>query len=235
MRWRFDRMVGTLRHSGIAARRCRDVNMFRRTVGSDAIGRREPLLFTPGPLTTSLAVKQAMLVDIGSRDNKMISVVQEIRSELLEMAGVSKEAGFECVLMQGSGTFAVEGIVSSVVPPDGKLLVVSNGAYGLRMGAMASVHGIEHSVLKYAEDEVPCPIAVAEAVKDGGYTHVGVIHHETTAGVLNPVDEIGAYCHAAVTSGETNWGIDLRPASRSWPDLLDRCSRIWKLCRRCGD
>lgn len=89
--------------------------------------------------------------------------------------------------------FAVEGIVSSVIPPDGKLLVASNGAYGLRMGAMAKVHGIDHTILQYADNEVVCPEAVAREVKAGGYTHVGVIHHETTAGVLNPVEAIGAF------------------------------------------
>ena len=95
--------------------------------------------------------------------------------------------------------------MSSVVPPDGKLLVISNGAYGLRMGAMASVHGIEHTVLAHAEDEVPSPMSVAEAVRDGGYTHVGVIHHETTAGTLNNIKgecececEVGSSVHPSI-------------------------------------
>ena len=158
---------------------------------------RDPLLYTPGPLTTSLGVKQAMLRDIGSRDPEMIAVVQEIRDGLLELGGVSQAAGWECVLMQGSGTFAVEGVVSSVVPPPeqgGKILVVSNGAYGLRMANMCKIHGIDHAVLSYGERDAPTATDVVGALErlGGDFSHVGIIHHETTAGTLNPVEEIGA-------------------------------------------
>lgn len=91
----------------------------------------EPLLFTPGPLTTSMTTKEAMLVDLGSRDPRFLSVVKDIRSSLLELGGVSQQEGYECVLMQGSGTFGVESVLSSSVPrDDGGLLIVSNGAYG---------------------------------------------------------------------------------------------------------
>jgi 2-aminoethylphosphonate-pyruvate transaminase len=169
--------------------------LLHRGLSAAAVPKRDSLLFTPGPLTTSLTVKQAMLVDLGSRDQKMITVVQEIRDGLLSMADVSQAAGYECVLMQGSGTFAVEGVVSSVVPgPEsgGKMLVVSNGAYGVRMGKMCDLHGIDHKVLQYAETAAPSAADVTAALAEGGYTHVGVIHHETTAGTLNPVEEIGA-------------------------------------------
>ena len=80
----------------------------------------------------------------------------------------------------------MEGIVSSVIPPDGKLLVVSNGAYGVRMGAMASVHGINHTVMTHSEDKIPCPTAVAEAVRFGGYTHVGVVSQISKVGIFLP-------------------------------------------------
>ena len=153
------------------------------------------LLLTPGPLTTSLGVKQAMLRDLGSRDQQMIDVVQGVRHGLLEMAGVSQAEGYECVLLQGSGTFTVEGVVSSVVPPPekgGKMLVVSNGAYGLRMAKMCEIHGIDHAVLDYDETESPSADDVVAALQGGGFSHVGVIHHETTAGTLNDVESIGA-------------------------------------------
>lgn len=158
---------------------------------------REPLLYTPGPLTTSLKVKQSMLRDIGSRDPDMIRIVQEIRDGLLELAGVSQTGGWECVLMQGSGTFAVEGTVSSVVPPPeqgGRILVVSNGAYGKRMADMCRIHGINHVLMHYSETEAPTAADVISALErhGGNFTHVGIIHHETTAGTLNPVEEIGA-------------------------------------------
>jgi len=156
---------------------------------------REPLLFTPGPLTTSASVKQAMLVDIGSRDARMVAVIKEIRELLLEMAGVSKEAGWECVLVAGSGTMGVESVVNSVVPPPekgGRLLVASNGAYGLRMAKMAEMYGIPTDVIQYGETDRICPEDVRAALKKQKYSHVGCIHHETTAGTLNPIEEIGA-------------------------------------------
>ena len=155
------------------------------------VARREPLLFTPGPLTTSHTVKQAMQVDLGSRDSSMISVVREIRSELLAMGHVSQETGYECVLMQGSGTACVESVLTSVVPRDGRLLVLSNGAYGERIAKMATISGIAHRIVRFAEREAVCPGAVERALGEDKYSHVAVIHHETTAGALNPIEQIG--------------------------------------------
>ncbi|MEC8336672.1 MAG: 2-aminoethylphosphonate--pyruvate transaminase, partial [Planctomycetota bacterium] len=97
----------------------------------DHLAQDKPL-FTPGPLTTSLTVKQAMLRDLGSRDVEFITAVRELRDELLSVAGVSQEAGYEAIIMQGSGTFSVEAVIASTMPPRGKLLVVVNGAYGDR-------------------------------------------------------------------------------------------------------
>ena len=107
-------------------------------IGRDATGRPLwPLLFTPGPLTTSATTKAAMQIDLGSRDARFLSVVRNVRSELLRVGGVSQEAGFECVLMQGSGTFAIESVIGSAIPRHGaKLLVAENGAYGQRMATM---------------------------------------------------------------------------------------------------
>ena len=168
-----------------------------------AVPRREPLLFTPGPLTTSHTVKQAMQVDLGSRDNSMISVVREIRTELLAMGHVSQETGYECVLMQGSGTACVESVLTSVVPRDGRLLVLSNGAYGERIAKMATISGIAHRIVRFAEREAVCPAAAERALGEEAYTHVAVIHHETTAGALNPIEEIGAVlrAHAGPSAG----------------------------------
>ena len=92
--------------------------------------QKDKLLFTPGPLTTSGAVKEAMLRDVGSRDAEFIKVVRDIRQHLLGVAGVSQADGYEAILLQGSGTFGIEAVVSSVIPRDGKLLIVINGAYG---------------------------------------------------------------------------------------------------------
>jgi 2-aminoethylphosphonate-pyruvate transaminase len=94
------------------------------------------LLFTPGPLTTSKSVKQAMMRDLGSRDTEFLELVRSIRRRLLELGNVA-DGVYEAVLMQGSGTFVVESAISSVLPRDGKLLVLVNGAYGHRMAKIA--------------------------------------------------------------------------------------------------
>lgn len=153
---------------------------------------KDKLLFTPGPLTTSRTVKQAMLRDLGSRDDEFIALVRSIRTRLLELAGVSQARGYEAVLMQGSGTFGVESVISSVLPANGKLLALVNGAYGERIVTMAARHHIPVVALRCAENETHDPDAVRRALQaDSGLTHVAVVHCETTTGVLNPVAALG--------------------------------------------
>jgi 2-aminoethylphosphonate-pyruvate transaminase len=153
---------------------------------------KDKLLFTPGPLTTSRGVKQAMLRDLGSRDTEFIRVIHEIRQGLLGVAGLSTQAGYEAVLMQGSGTFALEGVVSSVVPMDGKLLMIINGAYGERIAKIAATYGIETVPLRFAENQVPNIEEIDKALAaDPAITDVVVIHCETTSGVMNPIEAIG--------------------------------------------
>jgi len=161
---------------------------------SDSLARpsKDKPLFTPGPLTTSATVKQAMLRDLGSRDGEFVAAVARIRTQLLELAGVSQELGYEAVLMQGSGTFAIESVISSSIPATGKLLVLVNGAYGDRIARIAEVHGIACETLRFHESTPVEPTAVAQALEaDAGITHVAVVHCETTSGVMNPIDEIG--------------------------------------------
>lgn len=156
---------------------------------------RQPLLFTPGPLSTSLTVKQAMLKDMGSRDHVFMNAVKDIRSGLLQLAHVSKEDGYECVIIQGSGTFAVESVISSVVGDKGRLLVLANGAYGERIAKMAVIHRLDHHVLRFEEDTVVTPGMTEAFLRDDpAVTHVACIHSETTTGLFNPVAEIGAVC-----------------------------------------
>jgi 2-aminoethylphosphonate-pyruvate transaminase len=154
------------------------------------------LLFTPGPLTTSATVKAAMLRDAGSRDDDFIQPVREIRERLLALGGAavgSSASEYECVLMQGSGTFAIESVISSAIARDGKLLVLVNGAYGRRIAQMARIHGIETEILDTAENSTVSPKAVAEYLAaTAGITHVAVVHCETTTGIVNPIEEIGA-------------------------------------------
>ena len=149
-------------------------------------------LFTPGPLTTSLTVKQAMLRDLGSRDVEFIAAVRELRDELLSVAGVSQEAGYEAIIMQGSGTFSVEAVIASAMPPRGKLLVVVNGAYGDRIVKIAKVHQIETVVQQYRENELPSLDAIDQALaEDDEIKMVVAVHCETTSGIINPIEKIG--------------------------------------------
>jgi 2-aminoethylphosphonate-pyruvate transaminase len=154
---------------------------------------KDKLLYTPGPLTTSLSVKQAMLHDAGSWHWEFNGRVKGIREKLLAIAGVSRAQGWETVLLQGSGTFGVESIFLTGVPPDGKVAVLSNGAYGERMVAMLQHARIAHVVLRTPED-VPGNAAELDALlaSNPGITHVAAVHCETTTGILNPIDAIGA-------------------------------------------
>jgi 2-aminoethylphosphonate-pyruvate transaminase len=147
------------------------------------------LLFTPGPLTTSATVKAAMMRDAGSRDAEFIATVRDIRDRLLRIGGAAPGGDYECVPMQGSGTFAIESVISSAIPRDGRLLVLINGAYGRRIAEMARVHGIEVDTVEAPENRKISPEAAAERL--AGVTHVAVIHCETTTGIINPIGEIG--------------------------------------------
>jgi 2-aminoethylphosphonate-pyruvate transaminase len=153
---------------------------------------RDKLLFTPGPLTTSLTVKQAMLRDAGSWHFEFNAVVADVRDRILKVAGLSRAAGYEAVLLQGSGTFGVEAVFATCVPPNGKVAVLANGAYGERMISMLQHARIEHVVLREPEDVPSDPAALDRAlVNDPAITHVAVVHCETTTGIVNPIAEMG--------------------------------------------
>ncbi len=159
---------------------------------------KDKLLFTPGPLTTSRTVKEAMLHDMGSRDEEFIAMVRDIRRQLLELGGASQASGYEAVLVQGSGTFGVESVLTSAIPAKGKLLILVNGAYGERMVQMATRYGIATEVLRWSEDEMVDPAAVQKALNaDSGISHVVIVDCETTTGILNPTEKVGAIVQAA--------------------------------------
>lgn len=153
------------------------------------------LLFTPGPITTSRRVKSAMLSDVGSRDSEFIAMVRDIRHRLVRLAGVGPHT-HTAVPMQGSGTFGLESVLASCVPRDGKLLAIVNGAYGHRLTQMARMLQIATVVLEVAEDRTPEMADVdAMLAADQAITHVGVVHCETTTGIINPITEIGEIVH----------------------------------------
>lgn len=156
----------------------------------------EPYLLTPGPLTTSYAVKQAMLRDWGSWDGDFRAMTAEMRRRLLALTG-DKNDEFDCVPMQGSGTFAVEAMLGSFLPRDSKTLVLVNGAYGQRIAQTLNYLGRAHTVIDKGDYMPPRGIEVAAALDaDPAITHVIIVHCETSSGILNPVHEISETVYA---------------------------------------
>jgi 2-aminoethylphosphonate-pyruvate transaminase len=150
---------------------------------------RDPILLTPGPLTTSLVTKTAMLRDWGSWDASFNAVTARVRARLT--AVVNGEGTHVCVPMQGSGTFSVEAAVNTLVPRDGHLLVLINGAYGKRLAKLTEMMGRKLSVFETPEDVPTTAADVARKLDaDPTITHVGLIHCETSTGILNPLPEI---------------------------------------------
>ncbi len=151
----------------------------------------DPWLLTPGPLTTSRSVKEAAVHDYGSRDHYFIDVNVRMRQALVEI--VNGSGSHVCVPMQGSGTFVVEAMIGTLVPRDGKVLVLVNGAYGTRIAKICDVIGRSKSVLEFPENVPVDPAAVGKALaEDASITHVVAVHCETTTGILNPVEDIAA-------------------------------------------
>lgn len=150
----------------------------------------DPWLLTPGPLTTSPEVKQAMLHDYGSRDHHLIAINQEMRDLLVDI--VQGGDDFTTVPLQGSGTFVVEAMLGTFVPRTGKLLILINGAYGTRMVKICEYLGRAVETLETAENVPVDPAAVDRVLSaDSTISHVVIVHCETTTGILNPIADVG--------------------------------------------
>ena len=149
------------------------------------------ILLTPGPLTTSQTVKEAMLTDWCTWDEDYnLHIVEEIRKSLVSLA-TQHTGDYISILLQGSGTYCVEAVIGSVIKPGDKLLILSNGAYGDRMGNIAEYHGISYDMLAFDETEQVSVSYVDDYLSHNAeITHVAVVHCETTTGVLNPLKEI---------------------------------------------
>lgn len=163
-------------------------------MASASIARSEtgdPLLLTPGPLTTSKAVKAVMVHDWGSRDVAFIAINKAVLDGLPKI--IHGEAEFVTVPMQGSGTFAVEAMLTTFVPVSGKVLVLVNGAYGLRAKRILDVAG-RANVMHETPEDTPPDLAEIERIleADPAITHVFAVHCETTSGIRNPVEAIAA-------------------------------------------
>jgi 2-aminoethylphosphonate-pyruvate transaminase len=153
----------------------------------------DPILLTPGPLTTSLRTKQAMLNDWGSWDAAFNGITASLRKDLVEIVGGGSE--YTCVPLQGSGTFSVEAAIGTVVPRAGRVLVPNNGAYCARIVKICKYLGRAVVDLPVPEDQ-PVTSAIVEAAltADPAITHVAQVHCETGAGVLNDLPGIAQVC-----------------------------------------
>ena len=154
---------------------------------------RDRILLTPGPLTTTLRTKLAMLRDWGSWDADFNAVTATLRSQLLDV--VHGHDTHVLVPLQGSGTFSVEASVATVVPRGGHVLVLDNGAYCKRAAKLTQMMGRHASVLPFAEDAPVSAAALDSHLKaDASITHVVLIHCETGTGVENPLAEVARVC-----------------------------------------
>jgi 2-aminoethylphosphonate-pyruvate transaminase len=151
----------------------------------------DPLLLTPGPLTTSKSVKEVMVHDWGSRDATFLKINREVLERLPEIAHAA--GSFVTVPIQGSGTFAVEAMLTSFVPKKGRVLVLINGAYGHRAKRILDIAGRRTTVYETPEDTPP-DLGRVEAIlkRVKTITHIFTVHCETTSGILNPIQGIGA-------------------------------------------
>ena len=148
-------------------------------------------LLTPGPLTTTDSVKQQMMVDHCTWDEDYKQITQGIRKNLLALAHVSEEE-YTAVLMQGSGTFGVESVLTSVIGKEDKLLIAANGAYGERMGDIAKHAGLTFEITNQHYNEIIDAEKIREILKkDPSITHVSMVHSETTSGILNDIEAVG--------------------------------------------
>ena len=159
----------------------------------DTINERQKhyLLLTPGPLTTTQSVRAAMQQDWCTWDSVYNGIIQKLRKDLVSLA-TKKVNEYTTVLMQGSGTFSVESVIGSVIPRGGKLLVLSNGAYGDRIAEIARILGIEVLVQDIGEVAQPDLTILSEKLSEfPEISHVAVVHCETTTGMLNDIKAIG--------------------------------------------
>ncbi|WP_407984355.1 2-aminoethylphosphonate--pyruvate transaminase [Priestia abyssalis] len=149
------------------------------------------LLLTPGPLSTTHSVRQAMLRDWCTWDDEYNQLVQEIRNRLVKLATKQKDL-YTTVLMQGSGSFSVEATIGTAIPRQGaKLLIAVNGAYGQRISEMSETLGIETIVVSADEREPIQPEVIERSLQeDEAITHVAIVHCETTTGMLNPIEDV---------------------------------------------
>lgn len=153
----------------------------------------------PGPVVADPRVRQALAdVELCHREPEFAGMSQRVRGMIAEVAGAG--TSHAAVLLTTSGTGALEAVLSSVVPPGGKLLVVANGYYGERLAEIARVHALDVEVVDFGWTSPVDVERVAAALRAGDVTHVGLVHHETSTGMLNPVTELARVVREAGAS-----------------------------------
>lgn len=149
----------------------------------------DPYLLTPGPLTTSLTTKKAMLHDWGTRDSHFHDLTSKIRTFLVNL--IKGQDNFVCIPMQGSGTFAVEAAIGTLIPKTGKLLIPNNGAYCQRVIEICEYLNRAYDEISFQENMPMCPQRIRQhLIENPDITHVVVVHCETSSGIMNPLKEI---------------------------------------------
>ena len=153
------------------------------------------ILLNPGPATTTDTVKESMIVsDICPREEEFIEIVKEVRLGLLKIVKADDE--YTCVLFAGSGSAVMDAAINSVIGPEGGVLVINNGAYGERLVRIAEAYSINCRELRFEWGKsVDTALVRSELENDPSLTHVAMVHHETTTGILNPLSEVGAIAH----------------------------------------
>jgi len=187
------------------------------------------LLFTPGPLLTSPSVKASMQKDMGSRDPAFIKLIQHTRDSVVKLANVSLD-DWTSVFVQGSGTFGIEATLQTLIPKNGHILVISNGAYGERAAKICQRIDVQTTMLRYNEDEPAKPSDVAKMLEEHNFTTCICIHSETTSGIVNPVEAIGAVIKK---KGNISFIVDAMSSFGGIPVGLDNIDAVVTSANKC--
>jgi 2-aminoethylphosphonate-pyruvate transaminase len=178
------------------------------------------LLLNPGPVTLSERVRNSLLQpDLCHRESEFFDLQDEARARLLNVYGLDP-ADWTAVLITASGTAAVESMIGALVPDEGKLLIVENGVYGERIAQIAARYHIPHEALKHDWMQAPdLDRIVAHLQRDPEFTHIAVVHHETTTGRLNDLRALEAACRARgvhlLIDGVSSFGAEVIPFGES--------------------
>jgi len=155
-----------------------------------------PILLNPGPVSLSEGVRQAVTrMDLCHREPEFFELQDEVIQGLLDIYRCEPEQ-WTAVLVAGSGTSAMEAMVASLVPGDANVLVLENGVYGERLSRIANIYGLNCQSLSVPWGNEIDLGALEDLLVSGDFSHVLSVHHETTTGRLNPVEEIATLCSA---------------------------------------